>query len=75
MLNSMKNANSSRREFLRAAGRLPLLCLLVATGGALLERRRNANAACTRDLICRECPSLSACPLPQAGAFKTSNPR
>ena len=64
---------ANRREFLRAAVRLPLLAGLALVGGVLAERRRQPGAVCTQQLVCRDCRLLDACLLPQAAPFKPRN--
>jgi len=61
---------ANRREFLRAAARLPLLAAMAVAGGVLLDRRRQPGAVCTQQLVCRDCRSLDVCVLPQAAPFK-----
>jgi hypothetical protein len=61
---------ASRREFLRAAVRVPLLVAIAVVGGVLLNRRRQSGAVCTQQLVCRDCRLLDVCLLPQAAPFK-----
>ena len=75
MVKFHSQTTGSRREFLRAAGRYPLLALLLATGGVLVSRQREAGAQCTRDFVCRDCSLLAGCPLPPAMTQKTSTSR
>jgi len=65
---------TSRREFLRAAGRLPLIAIVTVVGGVLVERRRERGVVCTQQFYCRGCRSLEACALPQATTYKKQNP-
>ncbi len=65
----------ARREFLRAAVRLPLLASLGMIGVSLW-RRPGASPAevCTRSGLCRGCPVLGACGLPPAVEARSAGP-
>ncbi len=67
----------TRRESFRTLARL---CMLAALGGgaALLLKRRGVaptdagRQTCTASGICRGCPSLAGCGVPQALALKSA---
>jgi len=56
----------SRRELLRAAGRVGAFGALGALGGALLARGGGRADACARDGLCGACPAFDNCGLPEA---------
>jgi hypothetical protein len=65
----------SRREFLRSAGRLGVLGGLALLGARLLRGKpRPGDQACVNDSICRGCPTLVSCGLPQALSAKEAAP-
>ena len=62
----------SRRELFRAAGRGVALAALAAVGGLLTARGRSrlSGEECTNGGICRGCPAIGDCGLPQALSAK-----
>ena len=58
----------SRRGFLRAVGRGVALAGLAAVGGVLTARGgwRPSGQKCVNGGICRGCPAIGGCGLPQA---------
>jgi hypothetical protein len=62
----------SRRELLRAAGRGAALAAVAAVGGLLTARGRSRlpGQECTNAGICRGCPTIGGCGLPQALSAK-----
>lgn len=58
----------SRRELFRAAGRGAALAALAAVGGVLTARGRSrlSGQECVNAGICRGCPAIGDCGLPQA---------
>lgn len=62
----------SRRNFLRGLARTALLSCAVIGIGGLMTRR---GESCTSNGICRGCPTLRDCGLPQALSLKQAQAR
>jgi hypothetical protein len=61
----------SRREFLRAAGRILIAGAIGYIGARLLKRASfTTGEACINNSICRGCSVYSGCGLPQALSAK-----
>ncbi|MDD2706593.1 MAG: hypothetical protein PHV34_01185 [Verrucomicrobiae bacterium] len=56
----------NRREFWRRLARGSLLTLLVGGGGWMAGR----SGRCDRHALCRGCPGIGDCSLPQAQLFR-----
>jgi hypothetical protein len=63
---------SSRRAFLRACARYPILAGLALLGGGLALRRPDQAVAvpCLKQRVCRGCGAFAGCVLPQAVAAR-----
>ena len=68
----------SRREFFRSLARYAVLGG-IGLGGVLVARRRShaqhVSHVCGNQGICRGCPQLAGCILPQAQSIKTRSAR
>ena len=72
LMNETDQSETSRRAFLRACARYPILGALVLLGGVLGWRRPGPAAAepCVKQRVCRGCRELANCSLPQALAAR-----
>ena len=66
------DSSKGRRDFLRTLARGLAIGSLGLLGWAASRRRGTARRqeTCTGDGVCRRCPSLEGCGLPQARSFK-----
>ncbi len=72
---SEESRKVSRREFLRNAGRYALTALLGGGIGALVSRDGGDGEKCINQGVCRGCPRLRTCHLPQAMSLKEAEAR
>ena len=72
---SAESRKVGRREFLRNAGRYALTALLGGGIGALVSRDGGESEKCINEGVCRGCPRLRTCHLPQAMSLKEAEAR
>jgi hypothetical protein len=60
----------NRRGFLTALARGAVVGTLGALALSVTTRKENAGETCAREGICRGCPALGGCGLPQALSLK-----
>ena len=72
---SGESRKTGRREFLRNAGRYALAALLGGGIGTLAGRDGGDGEKCIKQGVCRGCPRVRGCHLPQAMSLKEAEAR